>query len=61
MNFNSDLINTGEETGFVGNQYSRRELINPVRETGYLEQLGFKNKKAPGQDCPRTACKLKPM
>ena len=47
MNFNSGLINTGVETGSGGNQYARREIINPVRETGFLEQLSFKNKKPP--------------
>ena len=33
--------------------------FNLVREMVFLEQLVFKSKTAPGQDCPRTAFKLK--
>jgi hypothetical protein len=33
--------------------------FNLVREMVFFEQFVFKNKTAPGQDCPRTAFKVK--
>jgi len=37
----------------------KEERGNLVREMVSLEQWLFKNKTAPGQDCPRTAFKVK--